>query len=369
MRSHSSRHILRRRQRARRAESLFALPRQALRRAYSRVAGRPWLLVSIPMLIILLAGASAWLGMRSPLVYAAPGALTAHPSVGRASPPDKTPNIAHWTDPQQQTAFSLQLRESGHTLPGRFVFLLPNGNQVRGYAPLQLQPDGSYIQQASTSGQPCALGALALTRLNASQISGLTPPVPFIAAGPIAVGPGYTTPVVYALTTRIDQYGLVAFAGLSYVASDDKIGVARVCSPAAFDYEMAAGCTVDVCTDPLATAGPTVGNHNGAVLHAVRANTADAWQGVYKFSARSVTGQYTDSEFASIMLAQTASQGKITQISPITSAPAIQYDAAGQAYFSVSQTVTLDHDGTTTTQQITSYYLLEGGAWLFWFSA
>jgi hypothetical protein len=367
-----ARNIHRRRHSARRAEDAFRRPLQALSRACADAARGPWLLVSV-FPLLLLAGVGLGTGMRAPLVHAEAGARTQHASVGRASPPDRAPNTGHWSDPQQQTAYTLRLQETTHSVPGQFVFLLPNGGQVRGFVPLRLQPDNTTTQQASSSQGQCAQGVLAVTRLNPSQIAGLTTPISPAALAASSAGLGYATPIVFSLTSRIGQYGLVAYAGLSYAAADDAAGVSRVCGStagaASLDYQMASGCTADACTDPLATAGPAVGKHDGAIVHAAGANTTDAWREVYNLSARSVTGQYTDSDFAAIMTAQTGSKGRITQISPITSAPAIQFDAAGQAYYSVTQTVTLDRNGTTSTQQITSYYLLEGGAWLFWFSA
>lgn len=372
MRRPSSRNIQRRRHHARRAEGALAQRLQALSHACAHAARGSWWLVSVPVLL-LLAGVGVWTELRAPLVHAESSMRTGYASVGRASPPDRAPNVGHWTDPHEQTAFTLHLRETARGAPGQFVFLLPNGSQVRGFVPLRLQPDNTITQQASSSQGQCAQGVLAVTRLNPSQIAGLTTPISPAALAASSAGLGYATPIVFTLTSRVGQYGLVAYAGLSYAAANDAGGVNRVCGPipgpASLDYQLAAGCTPDVCTDPLATAGPTVGKHDGAIVHAAGANTTDAWREVYKLSARSVTGQYTDSDFAAVMTEQTRSKGRITRISPITSAPAIQFDAAGQAYYSVTQTVTVDRDGTTSSQQITSYYLLEGGAWLFWFSA
>ncbi|HEV2236821.1 MAG TPA: hypothetical protein VGR57_09210 [Ktedonobacterales bacterium] len=183
------------------------------------------------------------------------------------------------------------------------------------------------------------------------------------------MGKPSTTPVVFALTTRIGPQGLVAYVGLAYASAEDAIGIKRVCGPVSFTYQVLAGCTAQTCTDPLATAGPDVGKHNSAVTHASAANTKDSWNAVYAISSQSVKAQYTETDFANALIAQQKAKGKITRISPITTPPVVQYDAAGQAYFAVTQTVTLDRNGATTSRQVTSFYVLEGGEWHFWFSA
>jgi hypothetical protein len=60
--------------------------------------------------------------------------------------------------------------------------------------------------------------------------------------------------------------------------------------------------------------------------------------------------------------------GTITAIAPSSGQPSVRFDSGGQAYFTVVESVTYSHSGKSTTTQLTSYYLLEGGAWMFWFS-
>jgi len=50
------------------------------------------------------------------------------------------------------------------------------------------------------------------------------------------------------------------------------------------------------------------------------------------------------------------------------SAPALRFTVGGEAFFAVDQQATLSQNGATTTRSLTSYYLFEGGQWLFWFS-
>jgi hypothetical protein len=53
--------------------------------------------------------------------------------------------------------------------------------------------------------------------------------------------------------------------------------------------------------------------------------------------------------------------GTIILISSPSTAPVIQYTPQGQAYFAVPQIITLVHSGTTRTESLTSYFILENG--------
>ncbi|HEX9411966.1 MAG TPA: hypothetical protein VF916_00550 [Ktedonobacterales bacterium] len=346
-------------------QSRTALRRESLlpaMRRFAHVGGLPafpWVAATLMLLV----GCGAWLSAAG-LAHGVAEASDRPLAFGRASPPSHVPDVVHWEDPAHQTAYAVRLNTAEAHLAGEFLFTLPNGDEIRGTVPLQLQPDGIPMQQANSTLGSCTSGALATVRLKSSaaavthvdQISG-------------AAGRTYVSSVVFALTARIGAQGLVAFAGLSYAGAEDAAGVSRVCSPGSFDYQMQAGCTALACTDPLATAGPTVGKHNDAVMHASMANNVDGWKAVYAMSAQSVKGQYSDVGFANALMAQQTAKGKITHISPIASPPAVQYDAAGQAYFTATQDVTVDRNGTTTTQHVTAYYVLESGLWHFWFSA
>jgi hypothetical protein len=253
--------------------------------------------------------------------------------------------------------------ESGTHAAGELTFSLPTGDQIRGTVPLQAQADGMSTQQASGPSGACVAGILAPANPQAPASGSLT----VTSRG--GEGKPLTVPVFFALTTRIGPQGLVAYAALGYASANDAAGVKRICGSGSIAYQMLAGCTALVCTDPLATASPDAGKHYNAVVHASTANTKDSWKAVYAISSQSVKAQYSADDFANALMAQQKARGKITRISPITSAPQVQYDAAGQAYFAVTQTMTLDRNGTTKTQQVTSYYVLEGGEWHFWFSA
>jgi hypothetical protein len=329
----------------------------------TRLQQQPLPLWGVPALLLLL-GVGALVGAPAPLAQTAHAAPDAHVVSVRASPPQE-PEVGRWVDPSDATAYVLRLRTAGPHPAGEFTFLLPNGDQLHGIAPLVAQPDGTSAQQASSSLGACAGGSLATPALNASQASPAGIPPEKGRGGPKT----YAVPVVYALQSRVGPSGLVAYAGLSYALASDSGGVATVCGGEPPTYQMASGCTSSTCTDVLATAGPTAGKHDDAVVQAAHANTVAGWEAVYQLTSRTLTGQYDDVAFANAMIAQVNSRGRITAISPIAGGPTVQFDSAGQAYFEVSQTVTLDHNGTTTTQTVTSYYVLEGGAWMFWFSA
>jgi len=85
-------------------------------------------------------------------------------------------------------------------------------------------------------------------------------------------------------------------------------------------------------------------------------------------TSRQITAQYSLEGFAALLNQQVKSVGKITAISTPATNPAIEFTPEGQAYFSVQQTVTFRHGGHSHSKTLTSYYVLENGAWLFWFS-
>lgn len=344
----------------------MALPRASLLPAMRRCAhvGGPPAVRWVAMALMLLVGFGVWLGAAAGLAHGAAEASDRPIALGRASPPGRVPDVVRWEDPVDQTSYAVRLNAAGPHKAGELLFTLPNGDEIQGTVPLQAQPDGTSTQQANSALGLCTSGSLATVQLKASAAS-----VTHVVKSSGAAGKSYVSPVVFALTARIGPQGLVAYAGLSYASAEDAAGVSRVCSPGSFDFQVLAGCTAQACTDPLATAGPTVGKHNDAVVHASAANTVESWKAVYALSAQSVKGQYSDIGFANALIAQQKAKGKITHISPIASPPAVQYDAAGQAYFGVTQAVTVDRNGTITTQHVTSYYVLEGGQWHFWFSA
>jgi hypothetical protein len=358
--------------------------RRRAARAARRAPGRPWpttlgralarALASTPerraltgqlCALALLAGLAVALSAHAPPARAA-GANAGRPiaagrALGRALPPADPPVHARWSDPADQTAYAVQVRTTGRTLAGTFAFLLPNGDQIQGLVPLQPQPDGTSTQQASSGAGTCASGLLAAASSQAAPQA----PVTVVAKGGTAAG----TPVVFALSARIGPDALAAYAALSYAQAGDAAGVARVCAPGPFDFQMTSGCTATQCTDLLATAGPSVAKHNASVVHGAHARTAAGWQDAYNATSRLITAQYTLQQYYTALDAQERAKGVITGISPSGGPPQVEYDAAGQAYYQLAETVTLDHNGTVTHQHVTAYYVLEGGNWMFWFTA
>jgi hypothetical protein len=339
--------------RAHHARPLPALGRLARIVTSSRSA---WAALALLAIVSL----SAWAGLGLPH---ARGATLTRTAPLRALAPKTIPAVLHWVDATNQTAYTVRVNETGTHAAGELTFSLPTGDQIRGIVPLQAQPDGTSTQQTSGPSGACATGILALVNPQTSANGTLT------VTSRIGEGRSLAVPVFFALTTRIGPQGLVAYAALGYAGVNDAVGVKRICGSGTIAYQVLAGCTAQACTDPLATASPDAGKHYGAVVHASAANTRDSWKAVYATSSQSVKAQYSADDFANALMAQQQARGKITRISPITSAPQVQYDAAGQAYFAVTQTVTLDRNGSTKSEQITAYYVLEGGEWHFWFSA
>jgi hypothetical protein len=339
-----------------RTGSWLALPRVARWRMSRRGV---WGTLALLALLCL----SAWMGSGLPQARGAAASQAPRVATLRARAPTTIPAVLHWVDTVNQTAYTVRVTAAGSHATGELTFSLPTGDQIRGSVPLQAQADGTSTQQTSGPSGACASGILATAKLEASA-SGTPTTTSHVGAGKPA-----TTPVLFALTTRIGPQGLVAYAGLGYASADDAAGVERVCGSGAIVFQVLAGCTAQACTDPLATASPNVGKHNSALTRASAANTRESWSAVYAISSQSVKAQYTAADFANALSAQQKARGKITRISPITTPPVVQYDAAGQAYFAVTQTVTLDRNGATSARQVTSYYVLEDGEWHFWFSA
>jgi hypothetical protein len=186
------------------------------------------------------------------------------------------------------------------------------------------------------------------------------------------------TSVAVSFLSHISQDGLAAFATLSYIAENPK-SVGPICSklaasgqgitgPGTTTYQLQAGCTLDSCEDLTAAAGPAVDQYDAAILAAESNGSVDNWSSVYKETSQQITAQYPVQEFATLLNQQVDSVGKITQISAPASPPAPEYTPEGQAYFAVQQTVTVVRKGSSSTRTLISYYLLESGAWHFWFS-
>lgn len=278
------------------------------------------------------------------------------------------PPIARFSDASDATAYRLWLQAQPDHQRGEFTFSLPNGDQIRGLVPLTLLKDGSFGQsQICDSAQLTSnLGLLYLAAPTASQLaSGSTFTEPSVLRASSSTGFGGAELVYYTLRAHIAASGLVAYAALAFERPAQYNADQQLCPPTGATEPGAvllAGCSVDTCTDPLATAVARVVQYDKALV-------AADWATVYASTSQTVRGQYSAAAFASVLTDQQQKAGKISAVSPPSSAPQVLFDSAGHGYFVTTQQVTVSQAGKTTTRDITSYYLLEGGQWMFWFSA
>lgn len=278
----------------------------------------------------------------------------------RVSPPAGLPPLARWVDVQNGAAYTVALPTSAPASlvaagGERFTFTTPTGDQLVAALPIAKQADGSYTQStpvnAATGALTCVQGVLHLSHSS-----------------------GGAEAIVYTLATHFDQYALVAYAHLVYASARDKLGATGVCSGQTGQggeqvIDMLSGCTASACTSPVETAGPTVTAFESSVVGAAKRGGPQSWQQVYTGSSRVITAQYGSDRFGTLIEQQAQKQGRIKSITPKTTAPQVQFDTAGQAYFIVTDAVELDKGGgNTATATVTTYYLLESGQWVFWFS-
>jgi hypothetical protein len=315
--------------------ALFQLPRrigQLL--SHSRI---PWLGI-----VTLVLGAGALLVTSGPRlgIPRARAAAAPHVYTGRAKLSSSGPFARHWTDLGHGTTLAITIA-TGDVKPGSltFAFGLPDGNSLVG--PVAFTGDSSTQPPTSTGSMTNCFTSAAL------------PP----------------DTIYYFLQVRLGQSALAAYAQVYYVlpTSPDASVFCDAHQRVGAFAELDAGCTITDCgPSPLDTAAPAVATFDDNL---VKAAGGGDWTAVYQLSSESVTGQYMPDEFAAAMKQQESQVGTITAISPLTAAPTIQLDPTGQAYFAVTQTVTLDKGGNTSTRDVTSYYILEEGRWRFWFSA
>ena len=308
------------------------------------------------------AGALALVAVGGALSAAALGGSTgaAHGHSIRAAPPQALPDVARWDDWKAGTAYSIVLHggaaaiKAATALGTPFTFTTPDGSQLLGSEVLFQLLDGSFVQQAS---------------LKVGSTTGCQ-------GGTLSSGGSGGTPIIYNLQAHFDQYALVAYAHLSYAPVADQLAAAEVCRGVTgvageTDLAMAAGCEAAAtsCSNPVDSAGLTVATYEGYVLTAEKNRTAGAWGQVYSLMSRALTAQYGAGDFASQMNAQVAKHGQITAITSVTGTPQISFDTSGQAYFTVTETVVVAGGDQAGTRQMTSYYLMESGKWVFWWSA
>jgi hypothetical protein len=176
--------------------------------------------------------------------------------------------------------------------------------------------------------------------------------------------------IYYSLEMRVDQQGLTAYAVVYYQPPTGQ-GAGLFCHEPQKVGTVAlleAGCSAATCgPDPLDTVASAVNTFDGDLVQAAKDGK---WGDVYSLSSESITGQYTTPDaFTAAMQQQVRAVGQITQIAPLSAAPVVQIDPTGQAYCAVTQTVTLNTGSSVSTPSVTTYFVLEGGQWRFWFSA
>jgi hypothetical protein len=263
--------------------------------------------------------------------------------------------VARWLDPASRTAVLLALLESQGQAPGTLTFTLPNGDEVQAQklGPLlglarelsQLSPDATYDVATTVCG-----------------------PATLLAAKPASAA-GIAQQVNMVLGIHIGQGGLLAYAGLNYtpVAPVLFAAAATSCVLTSPRYEMKAGCSdlKSPCATLPTPAQAAAQYDQSMVTAAAQGN----WDTVYALTGQAVTAQYSSTAaFGALMQQQVQRAGRITALTPASAPSAIQFNAQGQAYFVAQDNMTLDHNGNTSQKLMTSYYLLEGGGWRFWFS-
>lgn len=320
-----------------------------------------------PSALALLVVATILSGASAPaLASTAARVPAAHPYARRALPPNALPEIARWQDFADNTAYAVHTKASSTPSFSRvsanlFAFTIPTGDQVLGALPLVQQSDLSYVQTTSSSPallNGCARGLLAVSHQSAGATAGASS----------------STPVAYALRMHADQYGLVAYAEILYAPVSDELAAGAVCkgatqTPGTTHLLMSAGCDAASCTSPLDTAAAAPPQYESALLGAMNSRSQAAWEAVYNQTSHLITKQFRDvGQFASFMNGQVDHSGRMTAASSSELAPQVQFDVAGQAYYTVVEHITYQLNGKTISQDYTSYYLLESGRWVFWFS-
>lgn len=313
------------------------------------------------------AGAAALLLLCAALLTggrlgSAADAAPSQPQVAlRVSPPTGLPPLARWVDVRNGSAYTVALPTSAPTSlvaaagGERLTFTTPTGDQLVAALPIAKQPDGSYTQStpvnATTGALICVQGVLHLSK-----------------------NTGGAEAIIYTLAAHFDQYALVAYAHLVYASARDKLGATGVCNGQTGQggeqaVDMLSGCTASACTSPVETAGPTVTAFESSVVGAARGGGPQSWSQVYAGASRVMSAQYGGDRFGTLIEQQAQQRGRIKSITPKTTSAQVEFDTAGQAYFIVTDAVELDKGGGNTSKvTVTSYYLLESGQWVFWFS-
>jgi hypothetical protein len=303
-------------------------------------------------ILVLFAGSGAGWASRqiSTATHPDPAPLAA--AVGRSRVAPAPPATGLWRDTSDSTTYSASFQPNTDGVSA-FDFTTPLGEQIQGFLPLLTLADGSYAQ--STGAKP---GATALPTVVTGCVQG-------------SLLSGNQVSIYFTFRSHISQDGLAAFATFSYINVLDQRDFPLLClkgSPqgsGVTTYQLQAGCTVDTCQDLTSLAGPTVDQYDTAVLAAEQSGN---WDAVYGMTSQQITAQYPQPEFTSYFNQQAESVGKITQMSKPLSPPTPEYTPEGQAYFEIQQTITVVQHGESSSRTLISYYVLENGAWRFWFS-
>jgi hypothetical protein len=275
--------------------------------------------------------------------------------IGRSRIAPALPAAGLWRDTGNGTTYSASLRPNSDGFSA-FDFTTPLGEQIQGFLPLVQLADGSYAQVRGVKNGTAILPATVTGCLRGilqsdNQVS-----------------------VFFTFLSHISQDGLAAYATFSYINSQDQADFPQLCDkgaqqgPGITTYQLQAGCAIDSCQDLAALSGPTVNQYDTAVLAAEQNGSSTNWAAVYQLTSQQITAQYPLQEFASYLNQQVESVGKITNMSKPLFPPTPEYTPEGQAYYEIQQTVTILRHGSSSTRTLISYYLLENGAWRFWFS-
>lgn len=109
-------------------------------------------------------------------------------------------------------------------------------------------------------------------------------------------------------------------------------------------------------------------NAEQVVAEVVTASETSDWQRLFGVVSSDFTADTTQEEFAVDLSAQELEVGRIADVE-ILSEPDIQFSPQGIWFFTVQARYTFDVDGTLEVEETVDYYVLEGDAWKFWFSA
>ncbi len=260
-----------------------------------------------------------------------------------------TQPVGYWHDTQVDTTYSAGLIPNSDGFAS-YTFVLPTSSQITSTARLVQLPDGSYAEGTGVTNSKVA--AAIATSLDAGSVPDIRQQGTLVS--------DTTVPIGYFFFGHISADGLAAYATFTVTCS--RFTCPGNVTSKEITYQLSVGCTPTSCTDLASQAAPSVTTYDNAVLKA-------DWNTVWKSTSQQITAQYPEPEFVASITSQIQSVGRITSISAPLAPPAVQFTPEGQAYFSVDQMITVEHNGSSSTKTETSYYLLESGEWQFWFSA